>query len=64
MKKEIRKFTREWFVEQGRIGGLKTKEKYGTNHYSKIRPDKPRLGKKLTTPLTKKKWSDKIDSDE
>lgn len=37
MKKQSEKFTREWFVEQGRIGGKKTKELYGTSHYAKIR---------------------------
>jgi len=40
MKKKLIKFSREWFVEQGRIGGAKggnrTKELYGLQHYSKM----------------------------
>lgn len=44
MKKHPEKFTREWFVEQGRIGGLKTKEKYGTKQFEKL--NKIRWGKK------------------
>lgn len=33
-------YTREYFVRMGKIGGKKTREKYGTNHYSKINPKK------------------------
>lgn len=36
MKKQPVKFTREWFVEQGRLGGLKTKEIHGLKHFRKL----------------------------
>ena len=36
MNKEPKKYTREWFVEQGRKGGFIIKEKYGLNHFSKM----------------------------
>jgi hypothetical protein len=35
---EEKVYTREWFVQQGKKGGLKTKKLYGLNHYSKINP--------------------------
>lgn len=46
MKKEIKKFTREWFVEQGRIGGQKTKEIHGLKHFRKLNEDKVDKSKK------------------
>lgn len=36
MKKQSEKFTREWFVEQGRLGGLRTKELHGLKHFRKL----------------------------
>ena len=32
----MEKYTREWFVEQGRSGGTKTKELYGVKHFKKL----------------------------
>lgn len=40
MKKKFKEFTKEWFAEQGRLGGEKTKKLYGTTHYSSINPKK------------------------
>ena len=47
MKKQIEKFTKEWFAEQGRIGGEKTKSLYGLKHYSKMSQAKVDKSKKL-----------------
>lgn len=40
MKKKFEKYTREWFAEMGRIGGLRTKELHGLKHFSRIAPKK------------------------
>lgn len=50
MKKKPEKFTREWFVEEGKKGGYKTKELYGLKHYSKIRKKKEPVDKVLDNP--------------
>ena len=46
------KYTREWFIEQGRIGGNKTKELYGLKHFEKIRK-KGEKSKKAAKQLIK-----------
>lgn len=53
MKKKLEKFTREWFVEQGRIGGLKTKEIHGLKHFRKLNSDRKvdKSKKKDKTPV-------------
>lgn len=40
------KYTKEYFIEQGRKGGLKVKRKYGKKHFVKIGA---LGGKKLST---------------
>lgn len=40
MKKKPEKYTKEWFAEQGSLGGKRTKELYGLNHFAKIRRKK------------------------
>lgn len=54
MKKKSPEFTKEWFAEQGRIGGKKTKALYGLKHYANINPknkkNKP-VDKVLDKPL-------------
>lgn len=50
MNKQPEKYTREWFIEQGRLGGLRTKELHGLKHYS-------RMGKKKVDKSAKDKKS-------
>jgi hypothetical protein len=58
MKKKPEKFSREWFVEQGKLGGAKggnrTKELYGLQHFSK-------MGKKKVDNSKRKMEKVKID---
>lgn len=42
-KKIPKKYTREWFVEMGRIGGQKTKDLHGRKHFIKIPSLKKRV---------------------
>ena len=53
MKKKPEKFTREWFVEQGRLGGLKTKEIHGLKHFRKLNEDRKvdKSRKAIKTPI-------------
>jgi hypothetical protein len=44
---------RQQFVEAGRRGGQKTKERHGTNHFSEIRKQRksyPQAKEKLSNP--------------
>lgn len=47
MKEKPKKYTREWFVEQGRKGGQKTKDLYGRKHFKEIPSLKVDKSKKL-----------------
>lgn len=53
MKNKPEKFTREWFQEQGRLGGLKTKEIHGLKHFRKLNEERKvdKSKKKYKTPV-------------